>query len=39
MNTSLDIPGWDEMDRAWRMAPNVVREEMLAAVTECDQLL
>lgn len=39
MMVSLDIQGWQELDAAFRMAPNIVREELLAAVTESDQLL
>lgn len=39
MMTSLDIQGWQELDAAFRQAPNIVREELLAAVTEADQLL
>ncbi len=39
MKVSLDIQGWQDLDGAFRQAPDIVREEMLAAVTECDQLL
>ena len=39
MLPSLDIQGWQELDAAFRKAPDIVREELLAAVTEADQLL
>lgn len=39
MNGSLDLQGWAELDTAFRRAPEIVREELLAAVTESDQLL
>lgn len=39
MITSLDIQGWQELDAAFRQAPDIVRQELLAAVTEADQLL
>lgn len=39
MKVSLDIQGWQELDAAFRQAPDIVREELLAAVTEADELL
>jgi hypothetical protein len=36
---SLDIQGWRELDAAFARAPDIVREELLAAVTEADRLL
>lgn len=36
---SLDLQGWQEIDSAFRVAPDIVRAELLAAVTESDQLL
>lgn len=39
MNASLDIQGWQELDSAFRRSPEIVREELLAAVTESDKLL
>lgn len=39
MNASLDIHGWTQLDAAFRQAPEIVRQELLAAVTEADQLL
>jgi hypothetical protein len=39
MQVSLDIQGWQELDAAFRKAPDIVREELLAALTEADQLL
>lgn len=39
MMVSLDIQGWQELDAAFRRAPDIVREELRAAVTEADQLL
>jgi len=39
MNVPMEIDGWQALDAAWRQAPEMVREELLAAVTEADQLL
>lgn len=39
MKASLDIQGWGPFAAAFRQAPDIVRQELLAAVTEADQLL
>lgn len=39
MKASLDLQGWAALDADFRRAPDIVREEMLKAVTEADQLL
>jgi hypothetical protein len=39
VKVSLDLQGWAELDAAFRLAPDIVRQEALAAVTEADQLL
>lgn len=39
MKASMALQGWQEIDVAFRQAPDIVREELLAAVTESDQLL
>lgn len=36
---SMDIKGWDDVIATFSAAPDIVREEMLAAVTEADELL
>lgn len=39
MKAALELQGWAELDAAFRQAPEIVRRELLAAVTEADQLL
>ncbi len=39
MITSIDLSGWSELDAAWRKAPDIVREELTAAVMESEMLL
>lgn len=39
MKAGLDLQGWTQLNAALVRSPDIVREEMLAAVTEADQLL
>lgn len=39
MKLSMELQGWQFLDEAFRRAPDLVRKELLAAVTEADMLL
>jgi hypothetical protein len=39
MMVKIDLEGFAELDAAWRLAPDIVREEMTAAMLESDLLL
>lgn len=39
MRAGLDLQGWSQLEAAFARAPDIVREELLASVTEADQLL
>lgn len=39
MDAQIDIQGWAELDTAWRKAPDIVREELTAAMWQAEMLL
>jgi len=39
MMVKIDLEGFAELDAAWAKAPDIVREEMTAAISEADLLL
>lgn len=39
MNVAFEMTGWDELQAAFRRAPQLLREELGRAMTEADQLL
>jgi hypothetical protein len=39
MELEISIPGWESIQKAWKVAPNVVREEMIAATWQAEMYL
>lgn len=39
MDVQIDIQGWAELDAAWQKAPEIVREELTAAMWQAEMLL